>query len=660
MDSFFIVFPKNIDEVLELLLPVLTRSEKTKIANMDESQLASLLPSLGTFHPQRVPFVGKRSAHCRLQEIRGKKRPCDRRTGHGHYPGALEKPAKRRSFESRQIKITVVDHGTSHICAGVFPFSTTTVFPNRTGQDRTVATIQMIVLKKALSRPLATLLASALAVCLSCASETGSNHRETERRMTEYRVRIDPETGAAISGHLRVAGPDTRYRIIRPEKKTPAPAGAEKPLKTVLRIPEVFESEKIAAKVHIAPLIFLPSTSLLCLLDPPGAETSETASGGKQPDPVGKNAISVVLSVPSAPEVAEIPQVCEVFSESRDEPFVADLEEIIDEHYEASETTFEKKAFERTLQWAPLVEGLSRDYTFVDADAMLAIIKAETQGKTGRQVSRSQAVGLTQIKFQGAWSFLWNALFSETVVNDGRRRKDCHNAFIRARYLPQLQRIREHLEDTGVLVEPDDDSPFAMKVASNRTWEKFTALVNKRYAPREYQVSVDIACLYLDHLFFTFRNYQAKIDSIVAALEKIGPEENARGWHERMALPGPEEELWNSYVEKWEISDTHEEIGGVVERLEALSSISEDPKTCYASYNAGPTRVLKTMETTGKPPLFSIQYADKVQKYRELISRMKGEKEKIAATTIALAATTFPKVQTPRTTIRLSNLQHPE
>ena len=49
MDNFFIVFPKNIDEVLELLLPVLTRSEKTKIANMDESQLASLLPSLGLF-----------------------------------------------------------------------------------------------------------------------------------------------------------------------------------------------------------------------------------------------------------------------------------------------------------------------------------------------------------------------------------------------------------------------------------------------------------------------------------------------------------------------------------------------------------------------------------------------------------------------------------
>jgi hypothetical protein len=49
VDSFFIVFPKNIDEALELLLPVLTRSEKTKIANMDETQLASLLPSLGLY-----------------------------------------------------------------------------------------------------------------------------------------------------------------------------------------------------------------------------------------------------------------------------------------------------------------------------------------------------------------------------------------------------------------------------------------------------------------------------------------------------------------------------------------------------------------------------------------------------------------------------------
>ena len=521
----------------------------------------------------------------------------------------------------------------------------------------------MIALKKALSRPIATLLASALAVCLSCAPETGSNHLEAEGRRTEYRVRIDPETGAAISGHPWFAGPDTRYRIIRPEKKTSALAGFENPSETVPRTPEVLESEKIAAKIHIAPLIFLPSTSLLCLLDPPGTETSETPSGKKQPDSVAKDEISVVLSVPSAPEVAEIPQAPGFFPESKDEqdtPFVADLEEIVNEHYEASETTFEKRAYERTLQWSPLVEDLANDYAFVDADAMLAIIKAETQGKTGRQVSRSQAVGLTQIKFQGAWSFLWNALFSETVVIGGRRRKDCYNALIRERYLPQLLRIREHLEDTGVLVEPDDDSPFSMKVASNRTWKKFTALVNKRYTPREYQVSVDIACLYLDHLFFTFRNYQAKIDSIVAALEKIGTEENARGWHESMALPGPEEKLWDSYVEKWEISGAHEEIGGVVERLESLSSISEDPKTCYASYNAGPTCVLNNLETTGKPPLFSIQYADKVQKYRELISRMKGGGEKIAATTVALATTTFSKVQTPRTTIRLSSLQHPE
>ena len=508
------------------------------------------------------------------------------------------------------------------------------------------------------------LLASALAVCLSCAPETGSNHPETERRKTECRVRIDPETGAAISGHPQFAGPDTRYRIIRPEKKTPASPGSEKFSETVLRTQEVLESEKTAAKVHIAPLIFLPSTSFLCLLDPPGAETSEVPTGKKKPDSFAKDEISVVLSVPSAPdEIAEIPQASGFFSESKDEqdePFAADLEEIVNEHYEASETTFEKRAFERTLRWAPLVEDLADDYTFVDAEAMLAIIKAETQGKTGRQVSRSQAVGLTQIKFQGAWSFLWSALFSETVVIDGRRRKDCHNALIRERYLPQLQRIRDHLENTGVLVEPDDDSPFAMKVASNRTWKKFTALVNKRYAPSEYQVSVDIACLYLDHLFFTFKNYQAKIDNIVAALEKIGPEENEREWHESMALPGPEEKLWDSYVEKWEISGAHEEIGEVVERLESLSSISEDPKTCYASYNAGPTSVLKNLETAGKPPLFSIQYADKVQKYRELISRMKGGGEKIAATTIALAATTFSKVQTPRTTIRLSGLQHPK
>ena len=49
VDSFFIVFPKNIDEALEKLLPVLTRTEKTKIVNMDESELVTLMPSLGLY-----------------------------------------------------------------------------------------------------------------------------------------------------------------------------------------------------------------------------------------------------------------------------------------------------------------------------------------------------------------------------------------------------------------------------------------------------------------------------------------------------------------------------------------------------------------------------------------------------------------------------------
>ena len=49
MDSFFIVFPKNVDEALTKLAPVLTRSEKTRIVNMDEKDLAKLLPTFGVF-----------------------------------------------------------------------------------------------------------------------------------------------------------------------------------------------------------------------------------------------------------------------------------------------------------------------------------------------------------------------------------------------------------------------------------------------------------------------------------------------------------------------------------------------------------------------------------------------------------------------------------
>ncbi len=49
MDNFFIVFPKNIDEALAKLMPVLTRSEKTRIVNMDEKDLPKLLPTIGIF-----------------------------------------------------------------------------------------------------------------------------------------------------------------------------------------------------------------------------------------------------------------------------------------------------------------------------------------------------------------------------------------------------------------------------------------------------------------------------------------------------------------------------------------------------------------------------------------------------------------------------------
>ena len=49
MDKFFIVFPKNVDEALEKLMPVLTLKEKTKIVNMKEKDLFKLKSSLGFF-----------------------------------------------------------------------------------------------------------------------------------------------------------------------------------------------------------------------------------------------------------------------------------------------------------------------------------------------------------------------------------------------------------------------------------------------------------------------------------------------------------------------------------------------------------------------------------------------------------------------------------
>jgi hypothetical protein len=49
MDKFFIVFPKTVDEALQMLIPVLTLKEKTKIVNMSEKDLFHLKTSLGFF-----------------------------------------------------------------------------------------------------------------------------------------------------------------------------------------------------------------------------------------------------------------------------------------------------------------------------------------------------------------------------------------------------------------------------------------------------------------------------------------------------------------------------------------------------------------------------------------------------------------------------------
>jgi hypothetical protein len=49
MNHFFIVFPKTVDDAMALLEPVLTRPEKNRIANMDESRLIDLIPIFGPY-----------------------------------------------------------------------------------------------------------------------------------------------------------------------------------------------------------------------------------------------------------------------------------------------------------------------------------------------------------------------------------------------------------------------------------------------------------------------------------------------------------------------------------------------------------------------------------------------------------------------------------
>ena len=177
-------------------------------------------------------------------------------------------------------------------------------------------------------------------------------------------------------------------------------------------------------------------------------------------------------------------------------PELSPLEDFLNRYgdFEKKEFGAEVQAFGRVLQYKDSISDLVRDYEHLDTNLMLAIMKQETQGKQGLNRSGAGAVGPFQMTYFGAYTFLWDAMFSEKICDDEKCVKDFHNSNMRDRYGPQLERIKKELRKEGVLVEPDQYR------AKPRTWERLKEHVAKPFDPDEYHVASDIACMYVDYL----------------------------------------------------------------------------------------------------------------------------------------------------------------
>jgi hypothetical protein len=286
----------------------------------------------------------------------------------------------------------------------------------------------------------------------------------------------------------------------------------------------------------------------------------------------------------------------------RNNPESLSLDVILSVYYPKSELEAEKRAYRNVLRWKPMVNKIARDYSLVDRCMLLAIIKSETQGETGQQISPQKAVGLTQIKYQGAWAFLWDALFKEYIQTDGRQDKDYYNHWIRERYKNQLTRIKKHLIEKKVIRSPKDVSERSLIQARSDSWERFKTFLNKKYRPQEYQVAVDISAMYLDHLIFSFKDYHQKVKDIHKHIET-----NHESERENPHLSGNSQNIWKRV--KKQIPD-----GSVSGRLHYILSKARDSKTWYAAYHIGPTFVMETIEKGKMIPRSSDRYGTRVIK----------------------------------------------
>ena len=292
------------------------------------------------------------------------------------------------------------------------------------------------------------------------------------------------------------------------------------------------------------------------------------------------------------------------------------LRDILSNFYKGIDVVREERAFKRVISWKEDFENIARKYRNVNWKMLSAIIKAETQGKTGRQESNAKAVGISQVKYQGAWAFLWDVMFSYEIKRGSEYEKDYYNANLRVRYHSQLQQICQYLEENRIIVTPAGRSEKDYRYAKSASWTNLKAHLRKKYKPGEYQVAVDIAAMYIDHLIITFQRVNHQVVEI---------KEYVEGSHfdsfSEIKLSGTTRIRWNSIKSnllKQKGESNFREI--TLARLNHILNSLEEPSIYSAAYNLGISKCLSYMESGMNLPKEILQYVEKVSMYHAIFT----------------------------------------
>jgi hypothetical protein len=320
--------------------------------------------------------------------------------------------------------------------------------------------------------------------------------------------------------------------------------------------------------------------------------------------------------------------------------------------YFSTQTEPEKRACKRVYALRPAVAAIAAKYSLVDPETLLAIIKVESEGRQGR-ISHKHAVGLAQIKYQGAFSFLWDAWYKTHTQQNGRRVRDHYNAAKRRKYAAQLADLQKAFVTQGILGPPGDaenTKPFV--------WKRLKAYLTEERDPPAPLLDVEIAAMYLDHVIHSFKRFGGAAAEIRRYVESrperdIGeiPLTGTRGrlwalvwksiqneafidemFHEPELTGGMDEYIARVERERVDVAETtvYKPVGEgppdprrvMLHRLAYLTRKTDEPRTWYAAYNTGPTNVLKSLRAERGLPRSPDRYAEAVMTYRRIFEAM--------------------------------------